>query len=79
MNYAYTGSSEEQWVIAPVSPGSNEFFILHKSTGYPLMIDGSTIKFNKSGITENTQRFKFKNINGDFFQIQCVKKLGELA
>jgi hypothetical protein len=70
MSYYYSGGNIDKWIIAPISPGSDEFYIINKSTGNPLMIDGSyNVLCNTSGITEDTQRFKFKNINGDYTQI----------
>jgi len=72
LNYAYSGSNSQKWIIAPLSPNSSEFYIINKETGFPLMIDGNTVKCNTSGITDDRQRFKFKNINGDYFQVQSA-------
>jgi len=66
----------QKWEIAPIYPGSDEFFIINRETGYPLMINGNTINYNSSGETEDSQRFKFKNINGDYFQIQSASTAG---
>jgi hypothetical protein len=72
LNSAYTGFNNQKWIIAPIASGSNEFYIICKETGYPLMIEGDVLKCNTSGITNDRQRFKFKNINGDYLQIQSA-------
>jgi len=67
---------KQKWEIAPTYPGSDEFFIINRETGYPLMINGNNINYNSSGETEDSQRFKFENINGDYFQIQSASTAG---
>jgi hypothetical protein len=74
--FPYSGGNSQKWIIAPVSPNSSEFYIINKMTGYPLMVDGTNIRCNTSGITDDRQRFKFKNVNGDYFQLQSASTAG---
>lgn len=76
MNYTYGRTNSQQWLIAPIYPGSNQFFIIHRETGYPLMVSGTEVKLNKSGVVEKNQRFRFYRVNGEYFQIQCVDQDG---
>ncbi len=77
LSNSYDGSSYDQWKIAPIYPGSSEFYIINKATGNPLMIDGNgNIKCNTSGNTEDSQRFVFQNVNGDYFQIRSASTAG---
>jgi hypothetical protein len=73
---SYTDYPGQQWIIAPVSPNSSEFYVINKATGYPLIFEGTTIRCNTSGTTDDRQRFKFKNVNGDYFQIQSASTAG---
>jgi|GEM_PF-1318388 len=74
--YDYTNNPRQKWIIAPVSGNDNEFYIINAETGNPLMINETEILSNNSSLTENRQRFKFTNINGEYFQIQSVVATG---
>ncbi len=75
---SYSGADSQQWLIAPVKPGSDEFFIINKYSGNPIYVDGTSVKYNENTIEKNKQIFKFQNINGEYCQITLASDVGFL-
>ena len=74
----YSGANSQQWLIAPVQPGSDEFFIINKYSGNPIYVDGNSVKYNGDAIEKSKQIFKFQNINGEYCQITLASDIGFL-